>query len=51
MVGVTRPSGTNGSKYTVKIVQWPPISLWLKSLDLDIYKTSPPSARAVVQKL
>ena len=34
------------------IVQWPPISLFLKSLGLDIYKTSPPSAnRAVVQKL
>ena len=35
-----------------KIVQWPPISLLLKSLGLDIYKTTPPSAtRAVVQKL
>ena len=35
-----------------KIVQWPPISLSLKSLGLDIYQTTPPSAtRAVVQKL
>ena len=76
--GVTWPSGTNGSKYTVKagagkplkgeggilhilvsvpmrhqpkIVQWLPISLLLKSLGLDIYKTTPPSAtRAVVQR-
>ena len=40
-------------RHEPKNVQWPPISLWLNSLGLNIlYKTSPPSAnRAVVQKL
>ena len=38
--------------HQTKIVQWPPISLLLKSLGLEIYNTSPSSAtRAVIQKL